>query len=123
MIKNWLLYLPGLVGALVFHVFYFGWFSWFILVLVLSLPLFSLVVSILAMVRVRLHLSVPKRCSRGDPAYVTLRATGSFLPLPRCRFRLHRRWLYHQFRCLRQTHWKSKQTQIVIDPGFCQTAA
>jgi len=88
MIKNWLLYLPGLIGALVFHIYYFGWFSWFVLVLTLCLPLFSLIVSILAMARVRLTLDVPARCNRGDPAYVTLRALGGFLPLPRCRFQL-----------------------------------
>ena len=88
MIKNWLLYLMGLLGALIFYIYYFGWFSWFILILLLCMPLFSLVVSILAMVRVRLLLDVPQRCTRGDPAYVTLRALGSFLPLPRCRFRL-----------------------------------
>ena len=81
MIKNWLLYLPGLLGALVFHIYYFGWFSWFILVLALCLPLFSLIVSILAMARVRLALDVPARCNRGDPAYVTLRVMGGFLPL------------------------------------------
>jgi len=88
MVKNWFLYLAGLLASLVFHVYYFGWFSWFVLVLVLCLPPFSLVVSILAMVRVRLRLEVPARCVRGDPAYATLRAIGSFLPLPRCRFRL-----------------------------------
>ena len=48
--KNWLLYTAGLAGTVVFHAFYFGWYSWFLLVLVLSLPLFSLVVSVLAQV-------------------------------------------------------------------------
>lgn len=86
--KNWLLYGAGLAAALVFHVCYFGWFSWFILILVICLPLFSLVVSCLAMLRVRLLLDMPARCRRGEPAYVTLRAAGGFLPLPRCRFRL-----------------------------------
>ena len=86
--KNWLLYTAGLAGTVVFHAFYFGWYSWFLLVLVLSLPLFSLVVSVLAMVRVRLQIEVPKCCLREDAAYATLRAVGGFLPLPRCRFRL-----------------------------------
>lgn len=88
MVKNWLLYLLGLAGAVTFHAFYFGWYSWFILVLAVCLPLFSLLVSLPAMLRVRLHLDVPPACSRGEPAYVTLRASNGFLPMPRCRFRL-----------------------------------
>lgn len=86
--KNWLLYLLGLVGAVVFHAYYFGWFSWFILVLTVCLPWFSLLVSLPAMVRVRLYLDAPTDCLRGEPAYVTLRASNGFLPLPQCRFRL-----------------------------------
>ena len=44
MLKNWLLYLLGLAGALVFHIYYFGWYSWFVLVLAAMLMLvFSLI--------------------------------------------------------------------------------
>jgi len=52
------------------------------------LPLFSLLVSLPAMVRVRLHLDAPAMCLRGEPAYVTLRASNGFLPMPKCRFKL-----------------------------------
>ena len=86
--KNWLFYLLGLAGAVVFHAYYFGWFSWFILVLTVCLPWFSFLVSLPAMVRVRLHLDTPAACMRGEPAYVTMRATNGFLPMPRCRFHL-----------------------------------
>ena len=120
MIKNWLLYLMGLLGALIFYIYYFGWFSWFILILLLCMPLFSLVVSILAMVRVRLHLSVPKRCCRGDPAYVTLRATGSFLPLPRCRFRLQvRSAMTGQTRILKQQAPGQDSWYVPLDTSHC----
>lgn len=88
MIKNWCLYGLGLVGAAVFHAYYTGWFSWFALVLALCLPWFSLLVSLAAMLRVRLHLDAPASCLRGEPAYVTLRASNGFLPMPKCRFRL-----------------------------------
>ena len=71
-----------------FHAYYFGWFSWFLLVLTLVLPWFSLLVSLPAMVRVRLHVDTSVSCLRGEPAYVTLRASNGFLPMPRCRFRL-----------------------------------
>lgn len=83
-----MLYLLGLAGAAVFHAYYFGWFSWFMLVLTVCLPWFSLLISLLAMVRVRLHLDTPASCLRGEPAYVTMRAVNGFLPMPRCRFRL-----------------------------------
>lgn len=88
MARNWALYLLSLAGAVVFHAFYFGWYSWFVLLLAVTLPLFSLLVSLLAMVRVRLELDAPTMCVRTEPVYVTLRATGGFLPMPRCRFRL-----------------------------------
>ena len=73
---------------MVFHAYYFGWYSWFLLVLMVLLPGFSFLVSLPAMLRVRLSLAVPERCVRGEPAYVTLRAANGFLPLPQCRFRL-----------------------------------
>lgn len=88
MLKHWLVYLLGLAGALVFHVYYFGWYSWFLLLLVLALPWFSLVVSLLSMLRTRLRLDAPALLTRGEAAYVTLRAENGFLPQPLCRFRL-----------------------------------
>ena len=86
--KNWLLYLLGLGAAVVFHTYYFGWYSWFLLVLAVCLPWFSFLVSLLAMIRVRLYLEVPDRCFREESAYVTMRAANGFLPMPKCRFRL-----------------------------------
>lgn len=86
--KNWLIYLLALAGTVVFHAFYFGWYSWFLLVLAAALPLFSLLVSLPAMLCVRLSLDAPRRCMRTEPVYVTLRAASGFWPMPRCRFRL-----------------------------------
>lgn len=86
--KHWLIYLAALGGAVVFHTYYFGWYSWFLLVLAVCLPGFSLLVSILAMVRIRLYLDAAPSCSRGDQIFVTLRGVNGFLPMPQCRFRL-----------------------------------
>lgn len=88
MVKRWLFYLAALGGAVIFHAYYFGWYSWFILVLTLCFPLFSLLVSILAMVRMRLHLDAPLSCARGEQVFVTLRGSSGFLPMPQCRFHL-----------------------------------
>ncbi len=88
MLRNWLVYLLGLAGALVFHIYYFGWYSWFVLVLAAALPWFSLLVSLLAMLRTRLRMDAPALLTRNEAAYVTLRAGNGFLPQPLCRFRL-----------------------------------
>lgn len=86
--KNWCMYLLGLAATLVFHVYYFGWYSWFLLVLAVALPWFSLVVSLLAMLRTRLKLETPAFVAHGEAAYVTLWAGNGFLPQPNLRFRL-----------------------------------
>ena len=120
MIKSWLYYLLGLAGALVFHAYYFGWYSWFILVVALCLPLFSLLVSLPAMVQVRIHLDAPAACLRGEPAYVTLRAGNGFLPMPRCRFRLlvHNR-MTGRTQSLRQQVPGPDSWYIPLDTAHC----
>lgn len=86
--KHWLLYVGALGGVVVFHIYYFGWYSWFLLVLAVCLPFFSLVVSLLGMIRVRLYLDAAPSCARGEQVFVTLRSVNGFLPMPRCCFRL-----------------------------------
>ena len=86
--KSWCLYLLTLGGTAVFYLYYFGWFSWFLLVLAVCLPGFSFLVSLPAMLQVRLYLDAPERCFREEAAYVTMRAANGFLPMPKCRFRL-----------------------------------
>jgi len=88
MIKHWLLYLLTLAGTFVFHIFYFGWYSWFLLVLIACLPVFSFIVSILAMIRIQLQMETDPQTHRGEPVYLSLQAIGSFLPMPRCTMQL-----------------------------------
>lgn len=88
MLKNWILYLCSLGFGLVFHAFYYGWYSWFVLMLLICLPLFTLLVSIPAMLRMRLQLEAPVLCARGDQIYLGLRGSCGRLPMPKCRFRL-----------------------------------
>ena len=88
MLKNWIFYLLGVIGAVVFHAFYYGWYSWFVLTLLICLPLFSLLVSIPAMLRMRLHLALPAVCHRLEQVYLTLQLDCGRLPMPLCRFRL-----------------------------------
>ena len=88
MVKNWIVYLLGLLGVLVFHGYYFGWYSWFVLQLMILLPLFSLLLSLPAMLLAKVRLEVVDHCFRHDAVYVYLRTGSGFLPLPQCRFRL-----------------------------------
>ena len=88
MLKNWILYLFSLGCGLVFHAFYYGWYSWFVLMLLICLPLFTLLISIPAMLRMRLWLEAPFRCSTGDQIYLGLQGSCGRLPMPKCRFRL-----------------------------------
>ena len=88
MIKHWIMYLLTLAGTFVFHIFYFGWYSWFLLLLMVCLPVFSFVVSVLAMARIQLRMETAPQKNQGEPVYLSLQAIGNFLPMPRCRFRL-----------------------------------
>jgi len=88
MLKNWLFYLLGLAGALVFHAYYFGWYSWFVLQLMVLLPLLSLLVSLPAMLQARVHVNVHAQCMKHEAAYAELQTRGGFMPLPHCSFRL-----------------------------------
>ena len=51
MAKNRILYGLFLLAAVIFHSFYTGWFSFFLLVFAVLLPVFSLLVSLPAMLR------------------------------------------------------------------------
>ena len=88
MIKNWIFYFLGLIGALLFHAYYFGWYSWFILQVIVLLPLFSFFLSLPAMLTAKLQMEVQKQCMRQESAYIAVRTIGGTLPLSHCRFRL-----------------------------------
>ena len=88
MIKSWLIYLAGLVATLVFHACYFGWYSWFVLQIMVLLPLFSFLVSLPAMLRVRVSADASPVCGKADNAYIRITVQQERFPLPRCRFRI-----------------------------------
>lgn len=88
MVKNWIFYILGVICAVVFHAFYYGWYSWFVLTLLICLPLFSLLVSIPAMLRMQLQLELPAACHRQEQLYLSLQGSCGWLPMPKCHFRL-----------------------------------
>ena len=87
MLRNRLLYLTALVAVTVFFGFFYAWFSEFLWYLVLALPVLSFLLSIPAMRQLDLSTEVPSSVERGSSGQLHLR-TESFLPQPRCRFRL-----------------------------------
>ena len=82
-------YLGICLGCLVFYGFYREWFSWFLMVAVLTLPWFSLLMSLPAMLTVKADLRCPEKARQDMPVRTALRVS-SLLPTPpiRCQIRL-----------------------------------
>ncbi|MBQ5808772.1 MAG: DUF58 domain-containing protein [Clostridia bacterium] len=70
MIKNRLLYFIAVTASAVFYVAYEEWISWIILAAMLMLPWLSLVLSLPAILRMRIKLDVPERITQGKEARV-----------------------------------------------------
>ena len=91
MALNRVLYAIALVGVLVFHTYYTGWFSWYLLMLAITLPVFSLLCSLPAMRRLQLQPQMDESCVRGGKAQLVFQNAGrSLLPAPIYRFTLTR---------------------------------
>ena len=85
MLKNRLLYLAALLGVLIFHTYYTRWFSWYLLMLTLVLPVFSLLCSLPAMLRLRLNAEMPSSCKISTPAALRVGSRdGKLLAPPFC---------------------------------------
>ena len=67
-----LIYLATLVGCLAFYIFYRHWLAWFVLLLVLLLPVFSLAVSLPAMLTTQVGIQLPEAVALGDSAKAEL---------------------------------------------------
>ena len=81
------LYLVSLLGCLIFFYFYREWFSWFLLVLVICLPLFSLLISLPAMLATRHAICAPDTVPLGQSASAKITLSGR-LPAPPFRGKL-----------------------------------
>lgn len=79
-----------LTGCLVFYGFYKEWFAWVLLLTVLLLPLFSLAVSLPAMVTVQARLRCPDRVRMGVPLRTALELESKWgTPPVSSRIKLH----------------------------------
>lgn len=82
--KRWFFYLSALLGCVVFHLAYQQWISWIILRVVLTLPVFSLVISLPAMLMARPWIQLPPAVSVGTPLVLKV-VVRDPLPIPMCR--------------------------------------
>ena len=87
MAERRILYLTALVAGLVFFWAYRQWASWILLMVIAALPLLSLLVSLPAMLRMRLRVRCPERLALGEEAAVSLLGQCD-LPHPTVRGRL-----------------------------------
>lgn len=76
-----ILYLLVWVGCMVFFWAYQQWFSWFALMAVIALPLFSLLISLPAMLTAKLTLHLPDALAMGTACVPTVKCR-SALPTP-----------------------------------------
>lgn len=86
MARNRILWLLIWLGSLVFLIFYRQWLAWLLLGGVLLVPLFSLLVSLPAMLTARLETWLPERLETGTAAELGFECKSRFIMPPwRCR--------------------------------------
>ena len=89
---NRLLYVTALAAAAVFFLAGGTWFSWALLLIIAALPWVSLLASVPAIRRLRLHAQLPERTETGANTVLHLWLTGAkLLPLPEVRLRVNLR--------------------------------
>ena len=87
---NRFVYILALVGALLYHAISKLWISWYLLVIIVCLPILSILLSLLPMIREKPVITAPGDVRRGDSAGVSCRC-GRKAPLrypPLCVLRL-----------------------------------
>ena len=87
MLKRWIIYVAVLIGGVVFYCAYQQWFSWLALLGILFLPVAGLVLSLPAMIRLRIGYTPPVTAVSGQPLKVRF-LMENFMPSPPVRSRL-----------------------------------
>lgn len=87
MVRRWCVYLAVMLGCMILMIAYQGWLAWLLLVAVLATPLFSLAVSLPAMLTMALDADCSGKVPMG--AHVTAQVKSCCLfPVPEHRFSL-----------------------------------
>ena len=91
MVRRWCLYLAALLGCVILLIAYQGWLAWLLLMAVLWLPLFSLAVSLPAMLTARIDADCGGAVAVGDRITGQVTARCRFpMPAYRCVLRVKR---------------------------------
>lgn len=88
MLRRRILYLICLIGCFGFYVGYRAWLSWLLLLAVVFLPWLSLLVSLPAMLLMRIRFSFPSAVTQGDKLMLTA-SIRSWLPFVPTGWRYH----------------------------------
>lgn len=76
-----------LAAAVILYIFYEAFLSWYLLLLVLLCPIFSLLISLPAMVRAELSIQAPEETVMGQPCLLRIQSSrGTLLPFGRLTF-------------------------------------
>ena len=102
------LYLASVFGCLVLYIYYTQWAVWVLLWWLLILPVFSLLISLPAMLTATFTLDCPEKVAKNQPITVKLQCKCRF-PVPRSRYRLQVR------------HCITGQTSKNVDTTHCGT--
>ena len=81
MIRRRIVYLLAVIGSLVFYMAYQQWFSWILLQVIIFFSWLSLLLSIRAMLQLRIDLDVPVSTPVGSDEHIDLK-TSCKLPIP-----------------------------------------
>ena len=76
MLKTWFLYSISLIAAFIFFLFYKMWLSWYILIALLTIPVFAFIVTIAASLTVKFSVVNPAVTVKGKPAFIKLSIEG-----------------------------------------------
>lgn len=91
MVRRWCLFLALLLGCLILNVAYQGWLAWLLLMALLWMPVLSLIVSLPAMLTVRVKPECGGAVSMGGNVVQDVKASSIFpMPRYRCRVRVTR---------------------------------
>ena len=83
-------YLSAVAACLAFYGAYQKWFSWIVLLAVLFLPLFSLILSIVPMLRTKVKMTAPEKVRKGSRARLKLAVNCPGIHPPfACRITVH----------------------------------
>ncbi|MBP5655331.1 MAG: DUF58 domain-containing protein [Clostridiales bacterium] len=120
MLKTWGIYIVTLVSAFVFFLCYKMWVSWYCLIAVLMVPVFSLIVAIVASFTLKFETESPVSSVVGEPNHMVVRVGGfaSYLSFSRLRITVTDRMVARSRKQVFRIH-DTGVLEIPLDTDHC----